>query len=83
MQVKIKDEEQPKQFYPFTLEIRVESLEELANLWCRFNCDGRTVKDRNKGQRAEKIMPFSSSGNTQIWEVLNVKANEFNIGDGY
>ncbi len=83
MQVKIKDEEQPKQFYPFTLEIRVESLEELANLWCRLNCDGKTIIERNKGYNAASIMNTLSRSNTELWNIMNIKANEFNIGDGY
>lgn len=83
MNVKIKDEEQPKKFYPFTLEIRIESLEELANLWCRLNCDMLTIQERNKGYRSENLMQFASVSNTMLWEIINEKANQFEIGDKF
>ena len=53
MQIQVKDIEEVKTFHPFVLELKIESEQDLIDLWCRFNLNAKDFDENyhyNTGQ---------------------------------
>lgn len=63
MQVQIKDIEQKKEkvFHPFVLEFKIESEQDLIDLWCRFNLTSMHFYDLDSSYLYEGRFPKSTT----------------------
>ena len=81
MKAKIKGKKE-KDFEPFTIEVTVESKEELISLWHRVNLHYSAINQHSD----ENYLPLISGGNddhTCVWDILEKEAKklkEYNHG---
>lgn len=68
MQVQVRDikEEKEKVFHPFVLELKIESEQDLIDLWCRFDLSSKHINSAGGYYTGRKC----ESDNTEIWSLL-------------
>ena len=81
MNAKIKEIEEVKQFKPFDFSIRIESEEDLQDLWNVFNVSKAILQKGNNTVIDENVkLLFSSKFNMYYpWKILDNKRKELNI----
>lgn len=75
MKVAIKETEQ-KQFKPFVLEIAVETMQDLYDLWHRFNLASGTINAESNSVN----VPRSYGNDNIVWDFLDDKLEELKNG---
>lgn len=77
-------------FVPFTLNVRVETRDDLASLWARFNMSGEVLADAaQRKARASRLGAFCPSftntisvdppGKKGVWKLLNEELKKAGI----
>ena len=72
--MKAKIRESKKEFRPFELIIQVEDINDLKELWCRFNMPVSDVRASSFGY--EDIADFAYSNETSVFNILDTKLGE-------
>ena len=72
--MKAKIRESKKEFRPFELIIQVEDINDLKELWCRFNMPVSDV--RASSFEYEDITDFTFNNETSVFNILNTKLGE-------
>ena len=73
MKAKIRESE--KEFRPFELIIQVEDINDLKELWCRFNMPVSDVRASNFGY-GKDITDFTFNNETSVFNILDTKLGE-------
>lgn len=73
--MKCKKIEQGLCFKPLKLEIEIESLDELKELWCRLNLSTEIIKKENFGNHFE--VDYESKNDFTIYDVLDLELAKF------
>lgn len=63
-----------QKFKPFKLEITVESVEELQDLWNRFNLNDSRVYNTDMNG-----VPFNRIVMDDVWKLLNAELGKANV----
>ena len=72
--MKAKIRESKKEFRPFELIIQVEDINDLKELWCRFNMPVSDV--RASSFEYEDITDFTFNNETSVFNILDGKLGE-------
>ena len=72
--MKAKIRESKKEFRPFELIIQVEDINDLKELWCRFNMPVSDV--RASSFEYEDITDFTFNNETSVFNILDTKLGE-------
>ena len=72
--MKAKIRESKKEFRPFELIIQVEDINDLKELWCRFNMPVSDVRASNSGH--EDIADFTYNNELSVFNILDGKLGE-------
>ena len=72
--MKAKIRESKKEFRPFELIIQVEDINDLKELWCRFNMSVSDV--RASSFEYEDITDFTFNNETSVFNILDTKLGE-------
>ena len=72
--MKAKIKEGKKEFKPFELCIQVENINDLKELWCRFNASIHEVKASNT--EYPHIQDFISDYEDGVFKILDIKLGE-------
>ena len=72
--MKAKSRESKKEFRPFELIIQVEDINDLKELWCRFNVSIADVRASNSGH--EDIADFTYNNEVSVFNILDGKLGE-------
>ena len=72
--MKAKIRESKKEFRPFELIIQVEDINDLKELWCRFNMSVADVRASNSGH--EDIADFTYNNELSVFNILDGKLGE-------
>lgn len=72
--MKAKIRESKKEFRPFELIIQVEDINDLKELWCRFNMSIADVRASNSGH--EDIADFTYNNELSVFNILDGKLGE-------
>ena len=72
--MKAKIREGKKQFRPFELIIQVEDINDLKELWCRFNMSVSGVRASNS--EYEDITDFTFNNEASVFNILDGKLGE-------
>ncbi len=72
--MKAKIRENKKEFRPFELIIQVEDINDLKELWCRFNMSVSDV--RASSFEYEDITDFTFNNETSVFNILDTKLGE-------
>lgn len=71
MKVEIKNEE--KKFNPIKINIEIETLDELKELWCRLNIRDSDVKEFNNIVKSKDVV-YDGSGHTyNLFDLIDDK----------
>lgn len=73
MKSKISDKQEAGKFMPVTIELTLESVDELHNLWHRHNISDDAVKKAVKDHSCPAKFPVPSFGleGLEFWEILD------------
>ena len=72
--MKAKIRESKKEFRPFELIIQVEDINDLKELWCRFNMPVSDV--RASSFEYEDITDFTFNNEVHVFNILDTKLGE-------
>ena len=72
--MKAKIRESKKEFRPFELIIQVEDINDLKELWCRFNMSIADVRASNSEH--EDITDFTFNNEVSVFNILDGKLGE-------
>ena len=72
--MKAKIRESKKEFRPFELIIQVEDINDLKELWCRFNMSISSVRASNS--ELEALTDFTFSNEVSVFNILDGKLGE-------
>ena len=72
--MKAKIRESKKEFRPFELIIQVEDINDLKELWCRFNMPVYDVRASNSEH--EDIADFTYNNEVSVFNILDGKLGE-------
>ena len=66
--MKVKTNTKVVEFAPITIEITIETTEELLNLWHRTNISAKAIRDH---YTPPKNSPIGTGDASELWEILD------------
>ena len=66
-------------FEPVTIEVKIETAEELCSLWHRLNMAKHNVKTTDDSSSDRELLVYGLGEDYALWGVLNNLVNKFNL----